>query len=70
MESDCIEQYKINVINSYINSAFKISVTDDFMKKNQTIFKGILINNEHDIGMIDKQINKRYDINQQKEKRK
>ena len=47
-KNNCIDQYKINVINSYINRAFKISTTEEILKKRTGYDNG------YDIEMLNK----------------
>ena len=63
-----IDQYKINVINSYINRAFKISTSEEILKKELDYCKKMLLNNGYNIEMLNKQIKKRIDKIEPKEK--
>ena len=69
-KSVCIDQYKINVVNSYINRAIKLSTTDEIRKKELDYCKRMLVNNGYNIEMINKQIKKRLEKIEQKEKEK
>ena len=57
-KSECPEKYKISVISSYLNRAYKITKTwEDFISETVHI-KQILINNSYTNSLVDEQINK------------
>ena len=55
--SDCVDRYKISVINSYINRAFNISNSWEDFHKEVTFIKQMLINNDYSNTLVDNQIN-------------